>query len=314
MIGWSVAALASHLGRSAVGDLSRVVERFSTLHQATSSDLAFAHAEIPSRRIAESRAAVLLTTPQQWKEHSQQFVAAILSDDPYGDMERLMVEVYRHPLAECGKEIAVSAKVDPTAVIEGVVEEQVVIGPFCWVAKGSRVGAGSQLDAGVHLYPGVDLGKDCHLLSHAVVGSQGFGFRYSSTGERFPVQHRAGVVIGAGSIIGAHSVVAAGFLEPTELGERVALDSSVQVAHNVVIGADTLIAAHVDLAGHCILGRGVRMGGGAQVSGGVRVGDGATILASAGVTKDVPAGETWSGFPARPLWEWRRSVARSYRT
>ena len=32
-------------------------------------------------------------------------------------------------------------------------------------------------------------------------------------------------------------------------------------------------------------------------------------LASAGATKDVPPGEVWSGFPARPVWEWRRSVA-----
>ena len=39
------------------------------------------------------------------------------------------------------------------------------------------------------------------------------------------------------------------------------------------------------------------------------VGDGATLLASAGATKDVPPGEVWSGFPARPVWEWRRSVA-----
>ena len=82
-----------------------------------------------------------------------------------------------------------------------------------------------------------------------------------------------------------------------------------QVAHNVRIGDRSMFAAHVDLAGHCTIGSNVRMGGGAQVAGGVTVGDGATLLASAGATKDVPPGEVWSGFPARPVWEWRRSVA-----
>ena len=33
------------------------------------------------------------------------------------------------------------------------------------------------------------------------------------------------------------------------------------------------------------------------------MGDGAIITAKAGVTKDVPAGQTWRGAPARPIKE-----------
>lgn len=313
MSNWSVAQLAHRLQRPFRGDGEISIRRFASLHTADSRSLSFAIDSIPKQQLQKSRAAALLISPELYQNSSLEHLAAILTPDPYGDMERLMVELYRHPLQEQPSIIHSTATIHHTAVVEGSVGEQATIGPFCWVARGSRIGAGCRLDGGAMIYAGVDLGAHSHLLAHAVVGSQGFGFRATPQGETHPVVHRAGVTIGERCIIGAHSVVAAGFLEPTTLGVAVALDSSVQVAHNVQIGDGSQLAAHVDLAGHCILGKGVRMGGGAQVSGGVKVGDGATLLASAGATKEIPPGETWSGFPARPLWEWRRSLVQKKR-
>jgi UDP-3-O-[3-hydroxymyristoyl] glucosamine N-acyltransferase len=39
------------------------------------------------------------------------------------------------------------------------------------------------------------------------------------------------------------------------------------------------------------------------------VGDGARLAAASGVLQNVPAGETWGGFPARPIRKWMREVA-----
>jgi UDP-3-O-[3-hydroxymyristoyl] glucosamine N-acyltransferase len=33
----------------------------------------------------------------------------------------------------------------------------------------------------------------------------------------------------------------------------------------------------------------------------VRIGDGARVAGGAGVLADIPAGETWSGYPAKPI-------------
>ena len=41
----------------------------------------------------------------------------------------------------------------------------------------------------------------------------------------------------------------------------------------------------------------------------VTIGDGARIGAAAGAMRDVPARETWGGFPARPIRQWMREVA-----
>jgi UDP-3-O-[3-hydroxymyristoyl] glucosamine N-acyltransferase len=58
--------------------------------------------------------------------------------------------------------------------------------------------------------------------------------------------------------------------------------------------------AQVGIAGSARLGDGVIVAGQVGVAGHHTIGDGARIAAQAGVFGDVPAGESWSGYPARP--------------
>jgi len=48
--------------------------------------------------------------------------------------------------------------------------------------------------------------------------------------------------------------------------------------------------------------RGARLGAGCTILPGVIIGEGALVGAGSVVTKDVPAGETWAGVPARPIF------------
>jgi UDP-3-O-[3-hydroxymyristoyl] glucosamine N-acyltransferase len=83
----------------------------------------------------------------------------------------------------------------------------------------------------------------------------------------------------------------------------------VHIAHNVRIGDLSIIVAQVGIAGSTTIGKGVTLAGQAGVPGHTTIGDGATIAAQAGVFGDVPPGETWSGYPARPHREALRSQA-----
>ena len=178
--------------------------------------------------------------------------------------------------------------VHPSAVVEGVLEGNVTVGPHAYVARGAYIGRGTVIQAG------------------AVIGVAGFGFLDS--GEAMP--HEAGVLIGADCFIGANTVIAAGVLHPTEIGDGCKLDSHVQIAHNVRLGARSRIASQSGIAGSTVVGEGFRMGGAASVSGHLRIGRGVSVAAKAGVTKDVPDNAVVAGFPARPIAEWRKMQIR----
>jgi len=76
---------------------------------------------------------------------------------------------------------------------------------------------------------------------------------------------------------------------------------SCTIGHEAVIGRGCVLNPTVNISGGVELGSGVLVGTGAQILQYVRVGTGATIGAGAVVTKDVNAGTTVVGVPAREL-------------
>jgi serine O-acetyltransferase len=101
-------------------------------------------------------------------------------------------------------------------------------------------------------------------------------------GERFFIDHGMGVVIG----------------ETTEIGDGVTLYQDVTLG-----GVAPSVDSHLqrDQKRHPTLSDGVIIGSGAQVLGPITIGKDARVGANAVVTKDVPAGATVVGNPARVL-------------
>jgi serine O-acetyltransferase len=95
----------------------------------------------------------------------------------------------------------------------------------------------------------------------------------ASIGRRFFIDHGAGVVIG----------------ETAEIGDDCTL------YHGVTLGGTTWDKGKR----HPTLGAGVVVGAGAKILGAIRVGDGARIGANSVVIREVPAGRTAIGIPAR---------------
>ncbi|CAN1548898.1 CysE Serine acetyltransferase [Burkholderiaceae bacterium] len=97
-----------------------------------------------------------------------------------------------------------------------------------------------------------------------------------------------------------------------KIGRRVFLDHGlgIVIGETTVIGDDCTIYQGVTLGGtslykgakrHPTLGKGVVVSAGAKVLGGFTVGDGARIGSNAVVLKEIPAGATAVGVPARTL-------------
>lgn len=216
---------------------------------------------------------------------------------------------------------AASAEVHPDATVAAdahlapgcVIGAGAVVGAGCQVgansvvAEGVVVGDGTVLHPNVTLYPGVRLGERVVVHSGTVIGADGFGYAPGPNGAE-KIHHLGGVLIGDDVEIGANSCIDRGTLDDTVIGARSKVDNHCQIGHNVTIGTDTLIAGMTGVAGSVTIGSGVILGGYVAVSDHVTIHDGARVAGRSGVTKSVPAGQTWAGFPAKPHREFARQL------
>jgi UDP-3-O-[3-hydroxymyristoyl] glucosamine N-acyltransferase len=180
------------------------------------------------------------------------------------------------------------------------------------------VGAGAQVGACCHLYPhvslysGTTLGERVIVHSGSRIGSDGFGYVFRG-GVHEKIPHVGRCVISNDVEIGANTTIDRGSIDDTVVGAGSKIDNLVQIGHNCRIGKLCLIMAQVGLAGSTWVGDGCIIAGQAGLSGHLMVGDGARLGAQSGVFGDVPAGETWSGYPARKHSESLRASAAMFK-
>lgn len=208
-----------------------------------------------------------------------------------------------HPDALLGERLSVG----PGAVIGAGVRlgDGCRVGSGCVLSEGATVGEDALLHANVTLYPGVRVGARAILHSGVVVGADGFGYAFGPQGA-VKIHHHGTVVLEDDVEVGANTCIDRGTLGETRIGARTKIDNLCQIGHNVVMGPDCVIAGATAIGGSTTLGRGVVLGGKVGVNDHIRIGDGARVAGGAGVTKSIPAGQTWAGFPAQPHRRWVR--------
>lgn len=181
------------------------------------------------------------------------------------------------------------------------------VGPGCVLGEGVTLGPDCVLHANVTLYPGTALGARVIVHSGAVLGADGFGYAFGPQGA-VKIHHLGGVVIEDDVEVGANTCIDRGTLLDTRVGARTKIDNLCQIGHNVQIGPDCVIAGGSAIGGSTVLERGVLLGGAVAVTDHVRLGAGARVGGRSSVTKSVPAGETWAGYPAKPQRKWVREL------
>ncbi|MEZ5846311.1 MAG: UDP-3-O-(3-hydroxymyristoyl)glucosamine N-acyltransferase [Geminicoccaceae bacterium] len=322
---FSAGELAAAAGCGQItGDGGRSLFDVATLADATGADVAFLGAARYRDDAAATRAGMLVLSPEL-VDAAPAACTLLVVDDPQLAFARIARTFYRqdepaeaefeadsrygHALVDRRASLAESVRVGPGAVVQAGsrIGGDVTVGALAVIGPGVVIGAGSRIGSGVKISHAL-LGEEVVVQAGAVIGEAGFGFAMGT----FPyedIPQLGRVLVGRGARLGANVTIHRGSLGDTVIGDHCRIDNLVMVAHNVRVGDGAVIVAQTGISGSSGVGARSVLGGQSGVSGHLRIGDGVRIAARSGVTRDIPDGSVYGGFPAQPVTRWRREVA-----
>jgi UDP-3-O-[3-hydroxymyristoyl] glucosamine N-acyltransferase len=312
-------AIAALVSGELIGDGKVAVSGVAPLDRAGENELSILSSAKYAPMLAATRAGVVLIDPE-FRDVAGKPRARIIVNQPLEKLLSLLPRLY--PEASPAPGVAATARIGKGAVIgeQVSVSEYVVIGAgarlgdgaaigaHCVIGEGAVIGERARLWPGVTIYPAAAIGARTIVHSGARIGCDGFGYVFRD-GVHQKIQHVGRCILGDDVEIGANTTVDRGSIDDTVVGNGTKIDNLVHIAHNVRIGEKCLLMAQVGVAGSVTIGDGAILAGQAGIAGHVSIGAGARIAAQAGVFGDVPAGESWSGYPARPHKESLRASA-----
>ncbi|MCL4133469.1 UNVERIFIED_CONTAM: hypothetical protein GTU68_020931 [Idotea baltica] len=193
---------------------------------------------------------------------------------------------------------------------EVVIGEGTIVHPQVYIGDRVSLGKDIILYPGVRIYNDTIIGDRCVIHANAVIGSDGFGYARSDSGDFKKIPHLGNVIIEDDVEIGANTTVDRAVMGSTIIKSGVKLDNLIQVAHNVEIGSRTGIAALTGIAGSAKIGEDCLIGGQVGIMGHTQIADGVMIQAQAGVISSITEDKSrWSGSPAFGYFEFLRSSA-----
>lgn len=301
----SVSRIADHVGGRVERGGERIIASVAPLSDADGGAIAFLADRKHAAALRETRAGCVIV-PASAVDGAPQDAAIIISDEAQAAWARASLLLHR-PIE---LETAIPAS-------EAAEDDSVVIEPGAILGQGVRIGRGSRICAGAVIGPGVQIGRDCRIgpnatvgfaligdrvriLAGARIGEPGFGAAWSRAGP-VDIPQLGRVILQDGVTVGANTCIDRGAWADTVIGENSKIDNLVQIAHNCVVGRNALMAAHSGISGSVVVGDNVMFGGRAGVGDHITIGEGARVAAGAGVLADIPPGETWSGYPAKPI-------------
>lgn len=261
-------------------------------------------------------AAACFTTADDASAVVEAGLAPIISAFPRADFARIITKLYtRNSFVAGASLIASSANIAKTAqILPGVVigdnaeiHDNAVLGPNAVIGPGVVIGEGSIVESNASVSCAI-IGKGCTIHSSACIGGDGFGVAPTADGT-LDIPHIGRVLIADNVSIGYGTMVDRGMLGDTIIGKGSKIDNLCQIGHNTAIGRNCMIAGHTGISGSVVIKDGVIMGGRVGIADHLTVGTNAKLAASALLMRDVPDGEMWSGFPAKPVRQHMRETA-----
>jgi len=298
-----------------VGEPDLAITGLAEISTAKPGDLTFVGESSYAPRWAASQASVAIVTegidlaPGDGK-------ALVFVDSADLAMARVLDALAPQPVRPAPG-IHATAAVDHTAEIAS----DAVIGAYCVVGPGVRVGPRSVLHPHVTLLDDARVGEDCVLWPNVVIrercvlgnrcvlepggviGADGFGYRPDMAGDHpriVKIPHLGHVELGDEVELGACVTIDRGKFDATTIGHGSKIDNKAQIGHNCKIGQMVMISGCCAVGGSVKIGDGSLVGGAVVFRDHVTIGKGCRIAGGSVISSDIPDGEEWLGYNASP--------------
>jgi UDP-3-O-[3-hydroxymyristoyl] glucosamine N-acyltransferase len=293
-------------------DSNAEITAINTLKDAKDSELTFLDSLKYLGELANTKAKAVILSEKN-AQYLPKGIVGLVTEEPYLKLA-LATKLFAKPAFEEGTPefVDTSAKVMPNAYIG----KGAVIGKNSIIMSGAYIGDYAKIGNDTIIYPNAVVYRDCSVgdncIIHAgcVIGSDGFGFAHTKTGEHVKIYQNGLVVVEEDVEIGANTTIDRAVFGTTRIKKGVKIDNLVQIGHNCEIGEYSILVSQSGVAGSTTLGRNVVMGGQSAASGHLMIGAFATIAARGGVTKTIDGGKTYAGFPLMEHREWLKLQAK----
>lgn len=284
----------------------------NTLGDAKEGEISFLSDSKHEKELLATRATAVIL-PASKSHLLPEGVIALVSEEPYLSVA-LLSKRFAKAIASSDLPpiIGEGTKLYPSAHIENGVR----IGKNCTIMSGVYVGADVVIGDDVTLYPNVSIYRDCVIADrvtvHAgtVIGSDGFGYAHTKTGEHVKLYQNGNTVIEEDVEIGANCAIDCAVFGSTVIKKGAKLDNLVHIGHNCIVGEYSILVGQVGLAGSTTLGRNVVMGGQSATAGHLSIAPFTTLAARSGVTKSIKEKGVYSGFPVMEHKKWLKLQAK----
>jgi len=293
-------------------EIDREIEGLHTLSEATSSQISFFNDKKYANQLATTKAGAVLIDAKHAPLLPETTIA-LITDEAYLKLA-LISKFFAHKIETKGGHPSMGEGCDIDKRVrfgkEVTLGDNVTIMAGAYIGDHTTVGSNTLIYPNVTLYHHTQIGENCILHAGVVIGSDGYGFAHTKSGEHIKIYQNGNAVIEDDVEIGANTTVDRAVFGTTYIRRGTKLDNMIQIGHNCDLGEHSLMAGQAGLAGSTTTGRNVVIGGQVGTAGHIHIGAFSTIAGKSGVTKSLEGGKTYAGFPAIEHISWLKIQAK----
>ena len=290
------------------------ISGLNTLKDATSSEISFLENKKYLSQLKDTKAGAVFITSDFSSEVPDSTVA-LICDVPYEALAKAS-KLFAPLVIETDGKSPLIGK-DCTVMKNVHIGFNTNIGDNCTLMSGAFIGDNVTIGDNCTIYPNVTIYRDCivgnDVMIHAgtVIGSDGFGFATTKTGQHIKIYQNGNVTIGNNVEIGSNCTIDRAAFASTVIEDLVRIDNLVHIAHNCKIGYGSILVTQTGISGSSILGEYVVMAGQSATTGHLEIAPYTTISGRGVVSKSITEPKKqWAGFPLMEHRTWLKLQGR----